>query len=274
MADLDASVVAHYGSDGLYGRIVGALVAAGIDADEMQARHLKAVDEFHVGGAPATRRLLDPLGLSAGHRVLDIGCGIGGSARLMTEAYGVSVTGVDLTPEFIETARRLDADLGFRTSYEVASAQELPFGDGAFDTATMIHVGMNLPDKAALFAEVARVLRPGGVFAVYDVMLFGAHPALPLPWASAMETSHIAAPEVYRAAGEAAGFEVAHEQVRGAEANAFHAARARNMATGKGPVAGLPLLMGAKTAEKLGNMRVALASGDIAPVEMVFRLPG
>src|SRR5690606_33691687 len=110
----------------------------------------KAVDEFHIGGAEATAALLDQLDIGPDTRVLDIGSGIGGPARTIAERTGARVTGVDLTPDFVETARSLTETVGLSADFVVGSALDLPFADAAFDLATLIHVGMNIPDKPRL----------------------------------------------------------------------------------------------------------------------------
>lgn len=86
----------------------------------------------------------------------------------------------------------------------------------------MLHVGMDIPDKAALFAEMHRVLRPRGTFAIYDIMrLTDAPLAYPVPWAQAADDCAIATPETYRAGLQNAGFEVLTTQDRTAYAAAF-----------------------------------------------------
>lgn len=88
-------------------------------------------------------------------------------------------------------------------------ALELPFTENEFDVATLLHVGMNIADKSALFRSAARVLKPGGMFAVYDVMRTGdGQLAYPLPWATSAEISFPATPEEYATALQAAGFTV------------------------------------------------------------------
>ena len=85
----------------------------------------------------------------------------------------------------------------------------MPFADRSFDGAYMMHVGMNIEDKAALCAEVSRVLRPGARFGIYDVMRTGdGEIAYPVPWATTAATSFLAQPAQYRQALEAAGFSV------------------------------------------------------------------
>lgn len=273
MGNSEAQIISHYADYGgmaLFDRILAALAAQGVAAADVTAEHLKAVDEFHIGGADATLALLDQLGIGPGTRVLDIGSGIGGPARLIASRYGAQVTGVDLTPDFVDTARRLSAAVGSPTEFTVGSALDLPFDSAAFDLVTLLHVGMNLPDKPRLFAEAARVLRPGGTFAVYDVMLFGAHPDFPVPWSSGPESSFLAAPDAYLEAAAAAGFTLRARRDRGEVARAFFATMQERLANAGSTGVGLPLIMGPSAPVKVANMIKAVAAGDIAPVEMIF----
>ena len=127
------------------------------------------------------------------------------------------MTGIDLTPGFVAAASELSARAGLadRARFVAGSALDLPFADASFDAATLMHVGMNIADKARLFAEVRRVLRPGGTFGVYEVMRTGDGPLpMPLPWADSEATSFVETPETYRALLAAAGFRVADERDR------------------------------------------------------------
>ena len=270
MAKTEELVADHYGISGLFDKIVGALADAGVPKNKLTMDDLKPVDEFHIGGVAATKALLDPIGLAPGSRILDIGSGLGGPARFMAQRYGAKVTGVDLTPEFVETAQKLTEAVGLDVGFTVGSALDLPFEQETYDVATLLHVGMNLPNKSKLFAEAARVLGPTGRFVVYDVMQFGANPNFPVPWAEAPEASFLATPDDYLAAAGDAGFSLVHRSDRGEVACAFFAEMQARMAAGDGPVVGVPLLMGENAPEKAANMRAAVEAGDIQPVEMIF----
>jgi ubiquinone/menaquinone biosynthesis C-methylase UbiE len=95
---------------------------------------------------------------------------------MIAARYGCRVTGVDLTPDFVNTARALSKMCGManRVRFEVGSAVELPLPDASFELALLLHVGMNVPDTATLFREARRVLRERGTFALYEVMHTGA----------------------------------------------------------------------------------------------------
>ena len=151
----------------------------------------------------------------------------------------------------------------------------MPFADAAFDRAYMLHVGMNIPDKAALFAEVARVLRPGGTFAVYDVMRVGEGAlAFPVPWGPTPDISALAAPDVYKAALRASKLEIVGERNRRDFAiEFFKTLRARMAGAGGPPPLGLHLVMGADSRLKIDNMIAGIELGVIAPVELIARRP-
>src|SRR5262249_12114096 len=152
-------------------KIVGLLRGAGKNVEQLGADDLAAIDEFHLGGREATQALAEFMHLRPGMHLLDVGCGIGGPARYFAER-GCQVTGIDLTEEFVRVAESLSrrVKLNQKVTFRQASALELPFDADAFDGAFTIHVGMNIADKAGVFREVARVLKPGARFAIYDLM--------------------------------------------------------------------------------------------------------
>jgi ubiquinone/menaquinone biosynthesis C-methylase UbiE len=212
--------------------------------------------------------------LKPGLSLLDIGSGIGGPARFFASQYGCSVVGIDLTPEYVAVAERLTRMVGLtdRVRFRVGSATDLPFDEASFERATLLHVGMNVPDKGALCAEAARVLKPAGVFAVYEVMRTGEGDLIfPVAWADTAATSFVADPVTYRRALEAAGFEVmAEEDRRDPALEFFHRMRARHAESGLPPL-GLHLHMGPDAPRKVANMIANLERGVVAPVEMICR---
>lgn len=214
---IEQEVARHYTHGTLEAAIAGGLKALGREDDSVTIDDLAAIDEFHMGGRAATVDLTDQLKLDRGASVLDIGSGLGGTARFLASRYGCRVAGVDLTPEYVAVAERLTTLVGLagQVQFKQGSALHLPFPDGTFDTAVMLHVGMNIPDKEKLCAEAARVLKVGGTFAVYDVMQAGPGPVdFPMPWADTSTTSFVEKPETYRAALTVAGFEIVAERDR------------------------------------------------------------
>jgi SAM-dependent methyltransferase len=269
--DLDQNIAKHYAHGTLETAILGALAAAGKNPAMLTPADLAPVDEFHIGGRQATRELSAQLDLPRGARVLDVGSGLGGPSRYFSEERGWQVQGIDLTPEYVDVASRLSrrVGLGDTTAYRVASALALPFGDRTFDGAYMLHVGMNIADKRTAFAEVHRVLKPGGVFAIYDVMLEGDGDfTYPVPWSAGPETNYIASAETYRKELVAAGFSIAKERSRRDFALASFVQMRQRMAAGP-PTPGLQIAMGATAPQKVANMAGGVQRGLFAPVEII-----
>ncbi len=272
--DLETRVAGHYSGEGMLARIDAALAATGLDPADPGYDAIKALDELHTGGAEATAALLDPLGIGTGTEAIDLGCGIGGAARHMAHRYGARVRGIDLTPDFIATGRVLTERLGLsdRVELTVGSVLELPYDDASADLVTLLHVGMNIADKARLFAEAARVLRPGGRVAIYDVMRGDSAEALlfPLPWAREVADSHVEPPGVYRRAGHAAGLTEVAERDRRDFAVEFHARTARRIAVEGPPKLGPHLVMGSDMKERLASYAENVAARRCHPVEMIL----
>ena len=274
--DTERQVARHYGREGLEQAILAALLASGKDIDHLDPADLSGADEFHLGWRAQTIELAERLGLAPEHHVLDIGSGIGGPARYFAAARGCRVTGIDLTPEFVAVANALTRRCGLadRVSFQEGSALALPSAVGAFDAATLIHVGMNIADKAQLFAEARRVLKPGGRFCVYDVMRVdenGPQLPYPMPWAASAETSFVETAATYRRLLEAADFVIEAERDRRDFVLALGREMREKAAIHGAPPLSLHIIMGPATPERLRNVMGSLERGLIAPIEIIAR---
>ncbi len=272
---LEGDVAQHYTTGGLLGRIDAALKAAGANPTQPTIDDLKPVDEFHTAGLEATTALLDQVDISQKMTAYDLGCGIGGTARHLAHTYGVHVEGVDLTDEYVEAGRALNDRLGLGKTIALrqGTVLDLPWQNDSANLVTMFHVGMNIADKPTLFAEVARVLKPGGTFAIFDVMRGGVAGDLifPLPWATESETSHVDAADTYRRAANLAGLNEVASRDRTDFAKAYFERVMATMAkNGPAPI-GIHLLMSGDPRQKLQNYVENLHAGRIAPTEMIFR---
>jgi SAM-dependent methyltransferase len=270
----EADVARYYTHGALEGVLLDALRASGMDVDSLRADDLSIVDEFHLGGRAVTVELALDLSLSPGLEVLDVGSGIGGPARYFAQAHGCRVTGIDLTEEFVRVATALTArcHLAHLATFVQGSALALPFPSERFDRATLIHVGMNIPGKAALFAEVQRVLRPGGVFCAYDIMRTDlSELPFPMPWAEHEATSFVETPDTYRRMLAAAGFVIEREVNRRDQVLELGRALRAHAAQHGPPRLGLHVLMGPASRERLGNVMSTLERGSIAPIELLAR---
>ncbi|MAC62328.1 MAG: SAM-dependent methyltransferase, partial [Flavobacteriaceae bacterium] len=177
-----------------------------------------------MGGGPAALYLLQAMAPVESDSVLDVGCGIGGTTRALAANFQVaSIDGVDLTPEYVDMGNEINTWPAVKAAFRggvgpklvQGSALALPYPDESFTKITMLHVGMNIEDKAALFREFGRVLRPGGAVGVYDVMrLADGELPFPMPWSSAPETSFVRTPDAYKEALGAAGLALEREDNR------------------------------------------------------------
>jgi ubiquinone/menaquinone biosynthesis C-methylase UbiE len=201
--------------------------------------------------------------------VLDVGSGVGGPARFVAATCGCKVTGIDLSDPFVEAARYLTERTrqSGQVSFQVASALELPFGDGAFDAVLMQHVAMNITERARLYRELRRVLKAGGRFAIFDVVSNGAEPHYPVPWARTAATSFLLTADATREAIESAGFRTL---VWRDDTEAAKAWIARLRASGPPPSPNLGVVMGPDFAELSANLGRNLLEGRIGILTAVF----
>jgi SAM-dependent methyltransferase len=270
---ITSKVSDHYTHGRLLEAIQTAVKRLGKTPGTVTVDDLGPVDEFHIGGRRASEDFLGQLALSADDHVLDVGCGLGGASRFVAHRFGSRVTGIDLTIEYVETGRVLCSWVGLdhRITLDHGSATATDYPDGEFDKAYVMHVGMNIARKDELFSELFRVLKPGGVLGIYDVMRIGeGELAFPLPWATSAATSAVASPEEYRAALDAAGFElVANRNRRQFALDFLTELQRRSAGEGGSPPLGLHLLMGETRAAKVANLVQNIAEGKVAPFEMV-----
>ena len=271
----DEDVSAHYGCAGLLVAIREGVARLGKTPATVMVEDLAPVDEFHIGGRQASEDFLGQLGLTPDQRVLDVGCGLGGTARFAATRYGCHITGIDLTEAYVTTGQVMCdwVGLGDRVSLRRGSALAMSFEADTFDGAYMLHVGMNIDDKHQLCAEVHRVLRPGACFGIYDVMRTGVGElAYPVPWAATPETSALHSLDDYRVALRAADFTISAERNRRDFALEFFAKLKASTTGASGPAPlGLHILMGDTAPRKIANMVANIASGTLAPVEIVAR---
>ncbi len=106
-------------------------------------------------------------GLPAGTTVLDVGCGIGGSSRILARDYGFAVTGITISPQQVRRAQELTPS-HINAQFQVDDALNLSFPDASFDVVWSIEAGPHMPDKARYAQEMLRVLKPGGILVVAD----------------------------------------------------------------------------------------------------------
>ena len=105
--------------------------------------------------------------LPKGSRILDVGCGIGGSSRILAKHYGFNVTGITISPAQVKRARELTPS-ALNCNFQVMDALDLKFEDGTFDAVWSVEAGAHMNDKVKFADEMLRTLRPGGYLALAD----------------------------------------------------------------------------------------------------------
>ncbi len=201
----------NYTVEGMLDRIKEALENAGLGTGTLRWSDLVPFDQFHVRGLEATKELAEALHLHAGQCLLDLGSGLGGPARYLAAVHGVQVTGIDLTPIFVEVSEYLSARAGLqdKTTFTQGDASDLPFVDEGFDLSWTQHVAMNIEDKPKLYRSIHRVLKTGGKLAIYDAIRGNDQPVIyPTPWAHEESVSFLATESGMKEALAAAGFQI------------------------------------------------------------------
>lgn len=265
-------VVRHYERPDLIGAIRAALTRAGKDLDHLTEQDLAAIGEFHTRGRQATVELAARLAPTHTTRVLDLGSGIGGPSRYLAKTFGCHVTGIDLTPTYVEAARELARWVGLERllDYRLGDATAVPFADGSFDLAWTQHVAMNIANKRKLYAEAHRVLAQGGRLVIHDVVQgAGGSVIYPTPWAAAPTTSHLVTPDALQEFVEAAGFQIQLRREPVPETIAWMAVVADSLLGPEPPPAALVLALGEDFRPAVSNLRKNLDEGRIGVVELV-----
>lgn len=252
----DEMVDKQYRVGDLLEKIETGLKQAGKDLNFLKVDDLMPVDEFHTRGRKATREMAAMVNLKATDRVLDVGCGLGGTARHLAEEYECHVTGVDLTRAYVAAGKKLTdmVKLSDKVELQHASALSLPFEAETFDIVWTQHVQMNIADKNRFYAEIARVLKSGGRLLFHDVFSNSEDkPVYPVPWADDESMSVLVTESEACAIIEDAGMKINQWVVkREASVAFFDRVLSRIEAKGHAPV-GIHLLMGGNAEDKLRN---------------------
>jgi sarcosine/dimethylglycine N-methyltransferase len=265
-------VRAHYDTVGLLDRVRSALSRIAPNDAVLTPEQLAGLDQFHTRGLAATHDLASAAALVPGERVLDLGCGIGGPARVFAGQYGVTVHGIDLSAPFIETGNYLNERCGLRdaVTLEVDDVTSRGFADSDFDAVFLQHVAMNIADRAALYRGAAAALKPNGRFATYDVVRGDGEIILPVPWSREPATNHLLSVVETRAAIEAAGLVI---DVCEDGTDAALAWFSQLAAGGPPPGLNLGLVMGAEFRAVAGNLGRNLREGRARILTAIARKP-
>ena len=255
MSESSSRISQHYGSADLESRILSALRQAGKNVDSLTVEDLAPLDQFHTRGLAATRELIAFANVKPGWRVLDVGSGLGGPARVLASEKNCQVTGVDITKEFCEVATLLSKLTGLEhaTDFRHGDATALPLDSGQFDLVMTMQIQMNIENKRRFYAEIYRVLKPGGRLVFQDIMSGpGGDIHLPVPWATRRDSSFLISVEVLRDTLKEVGFQI--ESLEDTSEAALAWRKAQPVAAGLAPaLLGLHVVMGEQFALMQSN---------------------
>ena len=273
----DDTITKHYTMQDLAEAIFTGLKQAGKDLNNLKQEDLAPVDEFHIRGREATVELAQQLDLNASKHILDVGSGVGGASRYLASAYGCRVTGLDLTEAYCQVAQLL-ADrigLGQLIAYRQGSALDMPFENASFDIVWTQHTAMNIADKARLYAESWRVLKPGGLLAIYDIVEGEGEPLIfPVPWAREPSISFLVTSDELRELLGQAGFQVVSWRDTSEEGRSWFQEVAEKMQkVGGTPPLGFHILLGPDFKTMARNQVRNLNENRIGLIEAVVQRP-
>lgn len=266
-------VARHYAREGVLESIHAALRSIGKDPSSLRREGLDALDQLHVGGRESTLALARLANLRRVSRILDVGSGLGGPARLLASQFECDVVGVGLTAEYCHAASELTRTVGLdsRVSFRTADALDLPFEDGAFDVVWSQHCSMNIEDKQLLYREMRRVLRARGVLAIHEICAGSIQPIhFPVVWARDASISFLLPPSELRELMHAASL-VGREwrDTTQVALDWFHSIIASVAERGPPPVSPA-VVLGSDFPQMVANMARNLGEGRLVVIEAVF----
>ncbi|NNG27028.1 MAG: class I SAM-dependent methyltransferase [Ignavibacteriaceae bacterium] len=273
MSNNNSLTESYYTTPNLFTSILKALKATGKNIDNLTIKDLAPVDSFHIRGIKATKDLASLVKINPEEKILDLGCGIGGSARFLAASYGCSTTGIDITKEYCNAASELSKLLSLedKTEFHHADVTDLPFGIESFNIVWSEHVQMNIENKLKLFQEVYRVLKPGGKLLLYEVFKGkGDEIYYPVPWADDSSTDFLVEQNEIKNLLISLGFKInIWKDITELSKNWFSETVDKMKSREPSPL-GLHLVMGKKSDEKFHSMVCNLNENRIAVVQAVI----
>ncbi len=253
----DQAINEHYGISEILNSILDGLESSGKNLHTLEQNDLSPIDEFHTRGKESTIEIANLAQLQPHHKVLDVGCGLGGSARYIANEYGCSVVGIDLTDEYVDVAKKLTefVKLSDKVSFKQGSAIELPFPPENFDIVWTEHTQMNISDKEKFYGEMSRVLKPNGRLVFHDVF-FGTNkaPYYPTPWAENDSLSSLCTQEEAKTAIQKSNLKVNEWKDKSEQSLEFFKEMIKKTEKSGPPPLGFHLLMGKTAKTKLLNL--------------------
>ncbi|MHA2259998.1 MAG: class I SAM-dependent methyltransferase [Promethearchaeota archaeon] len=188
----------QYGQSNLGEKIVRTLQERGINNESEIRKQLALIEDIHIRGRLATLELARIAHVKEDMKILDVGCGIGGPARVLAAKFGCNVTGIDLCKEYCEAAIILNKLTGLGNKIEIIECNvlEMHFEENNFDMIFIQHVLMNIKEKRQLLSKIYKILSPNGKLAVYEICAGNNSPIIfPVVWANDSSISFTIKPD-------------------------------------------------------------------------------
>jgi len=272
MSTNNSELNAHYAPAHSEAAIHLALATMSPDKNPMGNDDLAGLDQLHTGGIAVTRELAQHAAITAADRVLDVGGGIGGPARVLAKEFGCQVTVLDLTEAYCRIGEQLtaQANLTEYVHFQQGDALAIPFTDGSFDVVWTQHSSMNIADKVSLYQQIHRVLRLGGRLAFQEVVSGTGEPIhLPTMWTHTESMNFLMSPEALHTTLISLGFrELAWNDIT-QSAMSFFQNNQQPTTTASNPL-GLQLLLGNDMRTMLRNHILNLQEGRIRIIEGIL----
>ena len=137
----------------IHSRIHKAMSEAGLNDRKLEIEDLFPIDQYHARGIAATVDLGKRMPISENQRIIDIGCGLGGPARYFAKQFKCFITGIDITPSFIEIGNKFNklTSMSEQVSLQIGNGETLDFEDETFDGGYSQHVTMNIKNRKDFF---------------------------------------------------------------------------------------------------------------------------
>lgn len=212
VADLTTRIRNHWLDRGDLGRVQQLLERRGVSPDQLGPAELAVLDQMHAGQLEATRALIEWAELDGHERVLDVGSGLGGSARYLASELGCQVTALELVPELDAAGQELTRWLGLThaVDHRLGDITSLSVGDfEPYDVVLLQHVDMHIEDKVAAYERCRALLKPETAARVvwHDWLSGpGGEILFPVPWsAEDEEITFLSTQDQFRTSLVAAG---------------------------------------------------------------------
>lgn len=255
--------------------ILDAIEKMGISKTDITRKYTSYFDEFHVRGKVVSEELFSKIEMNRDSQILDLGCGLGGTCRMIAEKYDCMVHGVDYSESHIKTANSLSKLVGLsdQTLFKQGDASDLPYPSDQFDLIITQHVQMCIEDKNKLYSEVKRVLKKGGRFIYYDMLKKSGNSLnYPLPWVDDQANNYLISSDHLKDLLHSLNLKKITSEDQTQKGIAFLNSFLAKAEEKPAILTGQKILMGENALEKITNLYQGLKDGVISLESGVYKL--